>query len=254
MILVAVVPTYNEVGSLAQVAGELLQLSLPDIEVRLLVVDDASTDGTRQLADEMARGMPGRIDVLHRGSKRGLGSAYVDGFARALAAGADLIAQMDADLSHDASVLAAMTEAIRDADLVIASRYARGGGVDTRWAWHRKFVSWLANRAVVPALLSLPVTDATSGYRLWRRDALTRIASAANVRSSGYGFQVEMAYLAHRLGCRIEEVPIYFREREFGKSKLSFLAAIAAVREIFSIRDQHRRMHRPDATRPRERS
>lgn len=241
MILVAVVPTYNEVGNLARLAGELLQLDLPGIEVRLLVVDDASTDGTAQVADELAGREPGRVDVLHRNNKRGLGSAYVDGFARALAGGADLIAQMDADLSHQPSALAAMTEAIRDADLVLGSRYVSGGGVDAQWGWHRKLVSRFANRAVVPALLSLPVADTTSGYRLWRRDTLARIAPSATVRSSGYGFQVEMAYLAHRLGSRITEVPIYFRERESGQSKVSVWVALAALREILSIRRQHRR-------------
>jgi len=208
MILVAVVPTYNEVGNLARLANELLRLDLPGIEVRLLIVDDASTDGTAQVADEYAQRMPARVAVLHRDSKRGLGSAYVEGFARALASGADLIAQMDADLSHEPAVLAVMVEAIRDADLVIGSRWVRGGAVDANWGWHRKLVSRFTNRAVVPTLLSLPLADATSGYRLWRRDTLAQIAPASTVRSSGYAFQVEMAYLAHRLGSRIKEVPI----------------------------------------------
>ena len=246
MILVVVVPTYNEVGSLARLAEELLRLDLRDVEGRLLVVDAASTAGTAHVADELARHATGRVEVLHRGSKRGLGSAYVDGFARALVNGADLIAQMDADLSHEPSVLAAMTDAIRDADLVIASRYASGGGVDAQWGWHRKLMSWLANRAVVPAILSLPVSDATSGYRLWRRNTLARIAPSINVRSSGYGFQVEMAYLAHTLGCRIREVPIYFRERESGQSKMSVRVALGAVRDILAIPRQHRRARGPD--------
>lgn len=240
MILVAVIPTFNEVGSLGRVAAELLRLDVPGVEVRLLIVDDASTDGTAPLADELARQAPGRVDVLHRVNKRGLGSAYVDGFARAVASGADLIAQMDADLSHEPSVLATMAAAIRDADLVMASRYMRGGGVDAQWPWYRKLLSWLANAVVVPVLVSLPVSDATSGYRLWRRDLLARIAPSANVRSSGYGFQVEMAYLAHQLGCRIKEVPIYFRERDAGQSKMNVTEALTAVREIFAIPRQHR--------------
>lgn len=243
MILVAVVPTYNEVGTLARVAGEVLQIDRPDLDVRLLVVDDASTDGTARMAEELVHGAPGRIEVLHRRNKRGLGSAYVEGFARALASGADLVAQMDADLSHEPAVLAAMVDVIRDADLVIASRYLRGGGVDALWPWHRKLMSRLANRAIVPTLLTLPLSDATSGYRLWRRDALARIAPSVTVRSSGYGFQVEMAYLAYRLGCRIKEVPIYFRERESGQSKMSLWVACAAVREILAIRRQHRAAH-----------
>jgi dolichol-phosphate mannosyltransferase len=134
-----------------------------------------------------------------------------------------------------------MTEMIADADLVLASRYVSGGGVDAQWGWHRKLLSWSANRVVVPALLSLPVTDATSGFRLWRRDALARIARSANARSTGYGFQVEMAYLAHQIGCRIKEVPIYFRERESGQSKMSLSVAFGTAREILSIRRRHRR-------------
>jgi hypothetical protein len=164
--------------------------------VRLLIVDDASTDGTAALADRLAADAPGHITVLHRTNKRGLGSAYVEGFAKALAAGADLVAQMDADLSHEPSVLVAMTVAIRDADLVIGSRYVAGGGVDAQWGWHRKLLSWVANRVVVPALLRPRVRDATSGYRLWRGDALARIAPSGAVRSSSYGFQVEMTVLA----------------------------------------------------------
>jgi dolichol-phosphate mannosyltransferase len=240
MILTAVVPTYNEVGNLARLADELLRLNVPEAEVRMIVVDDASSDGTAAIADELAQRAPARVQVLHRSSKRGLGSAYVDGFTQALASGVDLIAQMDADLSHEPAVLAAMADAVRNADLVIASRYMDGGGVDARWSWHRKLASRLVNQ-IVPSLLSLPVTDATSGYRLWRRDTLARIAPSSTVRSSGYGFQVEMAFLAHRLGCRIAEVPIYFRERDSGESKVSILVALTSAREVLSIARQHRK-------------
>jgi dolichol-phosphate mannosyltransferase len=236
LLLVVVLPTYNEAAGLAQVVGALLSLELPGLEVRLLIVDDDSPDGTGPLADTLSKRASGRISVLHRVGKRGLGSAYVEAFARAIADGADLIAQMDADLSHDPAALATMVTAIGDSDVVIGSRYMRGGGIDTDWNFIRKLLSWLANRAVVPFLLSLPISDATGGYRLWRRDALVRIAPATTVRSSGYGFQVEMACLAHHLGCRIREVPIYFRERELGKSKMSKWVAVAAVREILTIR------------------
>lgn len=241
MILVAVIPTLNEIGSLGRVAAALLRLAIPRVEVRLLIVDDASTDGTAALADELATQHPGRVNVVHRADQRGLGSAYVDGFGLALRNQADLIAQLDADLSHDPSVLVRMAEMIRDVDLVLASRYVPGGGVDARWSRYRKQMSWLANTVVVPALLRLPVRDATSGYRLWRRDLLARIAPAANVRSSGYGFQVEMVYLAHRIGARIAEVPIHFRERDAGQSKMNAAEALTAIREIFAIPRQHGR-------------
>jgi dolichol-phosphate mannosyltransferase len=238
MMLVVVVPTLNEVGNLARLADELRALRLTGIALRILIVDDASTDGTATLADVLARGAPDAIDVLHRRSKRGLGSSYLDGFARAVAAGADLVAQMDADLSHQPAVLPAMIDMIAEADLVIGSRFAPGGGIDRQWPWYRKLLSWSANRVIVPALLSLPVTDATSGYRLWRRDALVRIAPSANVRASAYGFQVEMAHAAHRAGCRIAEVPIYFRERDSGESKLTVRVGVRTAREIWAIRRQ----------------
>lgn len=241
MILVAVVPTLDEAGNLERLADALLALALPDVELRLLIVDDASTDGTAQLADALAARRPQRVAVLHRTDKRGLGSAYIEGFARALADGADLVAQMDADFSHEPAVLAAMVTAIGDAELVIGSRYLPGGGVDTQWAWHRKLLSWLANRVVVPALLHLGVSDATSGYRLWRPAALARIAPSVHVRASSFGFQVEMAWRAYHSGCRIREVPIYFREREAGYSKMSFAVALAAVREILSLARQRPR-------------
>jgi len=239
MLLVAVVPTHNEAGSIGQLADALLQLRLPDIELRILVVDDASSDGTAELVESWARRAPGRVDLLRRPAKRGLGSAYIEGFAQALAGGADLIAQMDADLSHDPAALVAMADAIRDADVVLASRYIAGGGVDGEWGWHRKLVSRLANRLIVPTLLSCPMTDATGGYRLWRRSAVARIAPSISVRSNGYGFQVEMAYLAHQLACRVKEVPIYFRERTTGQSKMSLREALGAVRDILAIRNRH---------------
>lgn len=249
MILIAVLPTYNEVGNLRRLVTELRRLALPGVELRMLVVDDASTDGTARLADDLAKELPGAVEVLHRDRKAGLGSAYVEGFAHALRGNADLIAQMDADLSHDPSVMMAMIAAIGDADLVIGSRYLRGGGVDANWALHRKFLSWCANRVVAPALLGLPVTDATSGYRLWRRDALAKIAPSVNVRSTSYGFQVEMAFLASLQACRIKEVPIYFREREEGRSKMNLAVALTAVREILSIRLRYSRRNRVQGAR-----
>jgi dolichol-phosphate mannosyltransferase len=248
MILVTVVPTYNEAGSVTQLTDALLRLPLPGVELRMLVVDDASQDGTADLIEAQARRAPGRIELLRRDAKRGLGSAYVAGFARALDGRADLIAQMDADLSHDPAALTAMTEAIRDADVVMGSRYLAGGGVDAEWKWHRRLVSRIANQWVVPTLLACPVSDATGGYRLWRREALARIAPSISVHSNGYGFQVEMAYLAHRLGCRIREVPIFFRERRAGQSKLSPREAFGAVREIVALRHRGAALAGPAAT------
>jgi dolichol-phosphate mannosyltransferase len=214
-------------------------LEIPDTELRLLIVDDASTDGTAQLADELALRVPGRVEVLHRPAKQGLGNAYIAGFSTPSVLAADLVAQLDSDESHDPAVLLTMVEAIRGADLVIGSRYMTGGGIDSDWAYHRLLLSWLANRVVIPTVLSLPLTDATSGYRLWRRDTLARIAPSANIRSSGYGFQVEMAYLTHNIGCHIREVPIFFRERQSGRSKMSLPVKLNAIRDILSVRFRH---------------
>jgi dolichol-phosphate mannosyltransferase len=236
MRLTAVVPTYNEVGNLERFAAAMAQVALPGIELRLLIVDDESPDGTGALADRLAGAEPQRIDVLHRSGPRGLGRAYVEGFARAMANDADLIAQMDADLSHDPRVLATMAETIRHADVVIGSRYVPGGSVDPVWGWHRKLLSRAANRVVVPAALTLRVQDATSGYRLYRRAALAAIAPSVNAQSSGYAFQVEMVSLAERAGCRIVEVPIHFRERESGRSKMNPRVALTAARELWSMR------------------
>lgn len=241
MRLIAVVPTYNEVGNLERFAAATAQVALPDLALRVLIVDDDSPDGTGALADRLAEADPRRIAVLHRRGPRGLGRAYVDGFARAMADGADLIAQMDADLSHDPRVLATMAEAVRHADVVIGSRYVAGGSVDPVWSWHRKLLSSAANRLVVPAALTLRVQDATSGYRLWRRDALAAIAPSVNAQSSGYAFQVEMVALAQRAGCRIVEVPIHFRERESGRSKMTPRVALTAARELWSMRRHLRR-------------
>ncbi|MDX2171048.1 MAG: polyprenol monophosphomannose synthase [Deltaproteobacteria bacterium] len=236
MQLTVVVPTYNEVGTLERLTRALLELRLPDVAMRVLIVDDASEDGTAGVADRLAQAAPGAVEVLHRVGRRGLGSAYAAGFARALASEAGLIAQMDADLSHDPQVLRAMHAAIGEADVVIGSRYVAGGSLDPHWGWHRKLLSHLANRVVVPAALTLHVRDATSGFRLWRREALAAIAPSLNARSGGYAFQVEMALLAERAGCRIAEVPIHFRERESGRSKMNGWVALTAARELWSMR------------------
>lgn len=252
--LVAIVPTYNEVANLGTCVAALLALHTPGVETRVCVVDDASPDGTGQLADRLAQGSAGRVTVIHRSSKGGLGSACLTGFSAALSDGADLIAQLDADLSHDPASLATMLERIRGCDVVIGSRYVAGGHIDPRWAWHRRALSELGNKRVVPRLLGLPVSDATSGYRLWRREALERIDPFRHVASSGYGFQVEMCLLAHRLGLRIDEVPIEFTERGQGRSKMTAGVKLAAVRDILALRWRHggaRRRASPSETEDR---
>jgi len=183
----------------------------------VLVVDDSSPDGTGEIADELARDDE-RVQVLHRPHKRGLGPAYIAGFQRALEAGAALIVEMDADFSHDPAFLPAMLEAAREADLVVGSRYVKGGGV-RNWGRLRRIVSrggcWYAR-----AVLGIPVNDLTGGFKCFRREVLDAI-DLARVRSQGYAFQVELTYRALQLGFRVKEVPIVFTERREGQSKMT---------------------------------
>lgn len=238
--MLVVISTYNEVANLPHLVEALVQLSFDGARLRVMIVDDNSPDGTGQLADKLAERYPGQLEVLHRKTERGLGGACIEGFARALEQGPDLIAQMDADLSHDPAVLVEMVRAIERADVVIGSRYVDGSSLDRRWPRRRKALSWFANRIAVPVILSVPMRDTTSGYRLWRREALMKVDPKTRVRSRGFGFLIEMAYLATRLGCRIEEVPIHYRWRDAGGSKMTLAVQVAAMRDLFSIMIRHR--------------
>jgi dolichol-phosphate mannosyltransferase len=209
-----VVPTYNERENLPVLAAGVL--THPGF--RMLVVDDGSPDGTGAIADELAAKHPGRVEVMHRTGVRGLGRSYVDGLQHALQSGAQLIFQMDADLSHDPKYLPDLAAAAATHDLVIGSRYVTGVSV-VNWPLHRIFLSAFANR-YVRAVTRLSVADCTAGFRCWRREALQRMPIASMV-SNGYAFLVEMLYEAHRHGFRICEVPIIFVERRQGESKVS---------------------------------
>jgi dolichol-phosphate mannosyltransferase len=214
MTALIVLPTYNERQNLERVAAGILAHDF----TRLLVVDDASPDGTGQLADEIAARSSGRVTVLHRTGPRGLGLAYVDGLRQALTTDADTIVQMDADLSHDPKYLPDLAAALRDHDMVIGSRYLHGVSV-VNWPLHRIALSAFANR-YIRMVTGLSPTDCTSGYRMWRRDALTRLPFE-HARANGYAFLTEMLYEAGRHGCRIGEAPIVFVERAEGYSKVS---------------------------------
>lgn len=209
-----VVPTFNERDNLPVLLEGLLQL--PTLGV--LVVDDASPDGTGQVADDWAQRMPGRISVLHRSGRPGLGLSYIDGLRRALVIGAPLICQMDADLSHSPADLPRLLDAARNADLVIGSRYVEGGRIEN-WPPHRRFLSAFANH-YIRAITGLGVRDGTSGFRCWRREALAQLPLDA-ILSDNYAFLVELVWHATSQGSRIVEVPITFVERRQGVSKLS---------------------------------
>ena len=214
MTTLVLIPTYNEKDNLPILAAGILAHP----HFRLLVVDDGSPDGTGRIADDLAVAHPGRVSVLHRTGPRGLGRAYIDGLRVALESGADLIFQMDADLSHNPEHLPAIAAAAERFDVVIGSRYLTGVSV-VNWPLHRIFLSAFANR-YVRTVTRISASDCTSGFRCWRREALNRIPLDKMV-SNGYAFIVEMLFEASRRGCRIGEEPIIFIERRQGQSKVS---------------------------------
>lgn len=210
-----VLPTYDEAENLPGISEAILA-ALPG--ARLLVVDDGSPDGTGELADRLAEGEP-RIRVLHRADKEGLGKAYLAGFERVLKEGAGRIVQMDADWSHSPDALPSLVKALDEgADLVIGSRYISGGGVQG-WGFVRRFIS-RGGSLFARTVLRLGPHDLTGGFKAWRRKTLEGI-DWDRVHSGGYVFQIEMTFLATRAGARVAEVPIVFRDREVGESKMS---------------------------------
>jgi dolichol-phosphate mannosyltransferase len=240
---VVVVPTYNEADNLPAIVAELLRLDIPGLE--MLVVDDASPDGTGQVADGLARRYPDQVHVLHRPTKQGLGTAYIQGFTWALQHQTDYVIQMDADFSHSPAYIPTFLKLIEDYDVVVGSRYVAGGQLDERWGWWRWFLSWWANSVWVRLILSMRTRDATAGFKCWRSSALQRIG-LERIRSNGYVFQVEMAYVAERIGLRVLETPIYFEDRRIGRSKMSIPVKLEAAVRVFEIRWRHRHL-RPGA-------
>jgi dolichol-phosphate mannosyltransferase len=209
-----VLPTYNELESLPVV---LERLFAHNPQVSVLIVDDASPDGTGEMADRMAKA-DARIQVLHREAKNGLGAAYIAGFRLGLSQGFDYLIEMDADGSHRSQDLVKLIEASTSADLVIGSRWVRGGAVEN-WAWHRVALSRFGN-LYARTLLGVNIRDMTAGFRVFRADLLVKLIET-EVASAGYSFQIEMAWRASKAGAAITEVPITFVEREFGSSKMS---------------------------------
>jgi dolichol-phosphate mannosyltransferase len=234
--IVVVLPTYNEADNLAAIIGELLALDLSGLEI--LVVDDASPDGTGAIADILVERHPDQIHVMHRSGVRGLGTAYISGFRYALDRGANLIVQMDADFSHSPSYVPQLAAATKDYDVVVGSRYVSGGGTDDRWSWWRALLSWWAN-LYARLILGVTVKDATAGFKCWRRATLEGIG-LGRVRSNGYVFQVEMAYLTEKLGYRFHELPIYFEDRRIGQSKMTVPVKVEAALRTWQLRWRHR--------------
>jgi dolichol-phosphate mannosyltransferase len=235
--VMVVIPTYNEADNLPKLLAELLVLGVPDLEI--LVVDDSSPDGTGLVADELAQQHPNQVHVLHREGRLGLGTAYLAGFDFALARGADLVVQMDADFSHSPSYIPQFLQSIEGYDVVVGSRYVPGGSLDEQWGWGRYFLSWWANSIYTRLILGLRVKDATAGFKCWRCTTLEGIG-LDRVRSSGYVFQVEMAFLTEKLGYRFLEIPIHFEDRRIGSSKMTTPVKVEAALRTFEIRRRHR--------------
>nr|WP_290665309.1 polyprenol monophosphomannose synthase [Ardenticatena sp.] len=232
-----VVPTYNESDNIRALIEALFALPLDDMH--LVIVDDHSPDGTADIARSLASQYDGRIHVIVRNGKQGLGSAYKMGFAYALSLGADTIVQMDADFSHSPDYIPQMVALLDTYDVVVGSRYVKGGRVDERWSWWRYFLSWWANQVYTRLILRLRVKDMTAGFKAFRRAVLEQI-DFSRVVSNGYIFQVEVAYLCEKLGFRVHEIPIYFEDRRIGQSKLSIPVKIEAALRVWQIRWRHR--------------
>ena len=229
-----IIPTYNEVDNLPRLVAEIRR---QPGDWHVLVVDDNSPDGTGQAVDALSQQDPA-IQCLHRTGKLGLGSAYISGMRLALEQGFTSIGQMDADFSHPPELLPHLSEALQGCDLALGSRYRPGGSVDRDWpAWRKglsAFGNWYAR-----SILGLPLRDVTGGFRLWRREALLRIP-LERIRSNGYGFLVEMLYVAHCLGCSFCEVPFYFADRKAGRSKMSFRIQREAALRVWQMRWEYR--------------
>jgi dolichol-phosphate mannosyltransferase len=233
-----VLPTYNEADNLAAMTEALL--ALPLSEVSLLVVDDDSPDGTGRIAAALAEQHPRHLSVIHRHGQRGLGTAYVAGFRQALGQGAGVVVQMDCDFSHSPSYLPGFVARLEQCDVVVGSRYVAEGRLDERWEKGRVALSRWAN-FYARTILGIRVRDATAGFKVWRRATLLGLG-LDRIYSNGYVFQVEMAYVAQRLGYGIVEQPIYFEDRRIGHSKMTIPIKFEAAWRVWQVWLRHRHL------------
>ena len=235
-----VVPTYNEKENLPMLVEALFKLNVENLHI--LIVDDNSPDGTGEIADEIKEKNPGDVSVIHRKGKLGLGTAYITGFKYCLDQGADQIVQMDADFSHNPEKVTELIDRLKESDMALGSRYVRGGSLDEDWAFWRKGLSSFGN-LYTRLILRMPIKDVTGGFRAWKKETLEGIP-LERVKSQGYAFQIEMAYITHLNGYSISEVPIYFADRSRGDSKMSIKIQIEAARRVWSILFEYRDLKR----------
>ena len=243
MRITIVIPTYNEAENLPKLVSALFSQPVPNLKA--LIVDDNSPDGTGRIADELVSRYPDRLSVLHRSEKQGLGRAYLQGFQTAFEAGAEAVGEMDADFSHPPEKMPALATAIENHDAVLGSRYVPGGKLDENWPLWRKGLSSFGN-IYARTILSLSVRDVTGGYRLYRKETLQAMP-LHRVRSNGYVFQVEMTYLAHLCGFHFHEIPIYFADRKWGQSKMSLRIQLEAALRVWQVKLAYRDLakHKP---------
>ncbi|NDJ52320.1 MAG: polyprenol monophosphomannose synthase [Chloroflexi bacterium] len=237
--VIVVIPTYNEADNVEPLAEALWALGIPNLSI--LIVDDNSPDGTADIVEQLAAAHPGRINVMKRPDKMGLGTAYKDGFRYALEQGAKYIVQMDADFSHSPEYIPQMLELIDQYDVVIGSRYVEGGRLDERWGWGRYLLSWWANEIYTRMILRTQTRDTTAGFKVWRRETLIGI-DLARIHSNGYDFQVEMCFVTEKLGYQIKEIPIYFEDRRIGQSKMTMPVKIESALRVWDVLWRHRRL------------
>ncbi len=231
MNITIVLPTYNEAENLPILFEAIFSQNIPNLN--LLIVDDNSPDGTGRIAEEQAKIYPNKINVLHRKEKTGLGTAYLLGFAHAIKQGADVIGQMDSDLSHPPEKLPEMIQKLQNCDIAFGSRYIKGGSVDKNWPFWRKGLSAWGN-FYARTILGLPLKDTTGGFRMWKREALEKMP-LDRIRSNGYIFLVEMAHVANKIGLKFGEVPIYFADRQFGVSKMNIKIQLEAAFRVWQV-------------------
>ena len=230
--IAVVVPTYNEAENLPVLAERLFALDLPGLIV--IVVDDGSPDGTGEVAARLAEQYDGRVELVQRHKKEGLGPAYIAGFAHALDGDADYIVQMDADLSHQPEYVPQFIAALEDADVVVGSRYVEDGGVDEHWGILRRFISSGGNWGI-RTVTGVKIKDATGGFKAFRESVLRSIGFT-QIRCAGFGFQAEVNYTCERLGYTVIEHPIIFIDRTMGKSKMSLGIMIEAMWKLLLLR------------------
>ncbi|MXY44464.1 MAG: polyprenol monophosphomannose synthase [Dehalococcoidia bacterium] len=227
-----VVPTYNEAENLPVLAARLFSLDIPGLT--LIVVDDGSPDGTGEVAKQLAVQYDGRVELVQRHRKEGLGPAYIAGFSQALDGGADIIVQMDADLSHQPEYIPQFIDDLGESDVVIGSRYVNGGGVDEHWGILRRLISSGGNFGI-RAVTGVKVKDATGGFKAFRQSVLRSI-DFSQIRCAGFGFQAEINHACERMGCVVTEHPIVFIDRTMGKSKMSLDIMIEAMWKLLPLR------------------